>query len=468
MKQLRSFLLTCLMLLCATTSTFAQVPVTAPRPTEPKPVMVRSSLDPDSGVYVGQKVRLYIEVLTNTWFAKAPQYPELRIPHAICLELSQFGTNYTERIQGETYAIQRKEYVIYPQQGKRYTVPSLSVDIVYARPGETPGETTLSSPSLAFEARIPEQAQGVDYFVSTPRLQVQERYDRGFEELSVGDSLTRTITMTADDSVGMMLPPMEFGEIEGIAVYAKTPRTENTSNRGEYTGTRFESVTYVMEKEGEYTLPEIKIFWFDLLSKALRVEILEAVEFSVAANLDLETEMLAFLEDEETEPEVEITSTQKKRIDMKNLFYLVLAILGVVAALWIFLFPIIKKFWAWRKQQRQFKAESEATYFRQFRKACRSGDARQVIQSLLTWLDKVHSGPGAATVEEFVQHADDLELQALAAGLKEELYGKSESDESYPPWQAVDFYNSVAKARKHLLNEKRAQQKPIGLQPLNP
>ena len=96
------------------------------------------------------------------------------------------------------------------------------------------------------------------------------------------------------------------------------------------------------------------------------------------------------------------------------------------------------------------------------------GDAQQVMQSLLAWLDKVHPGPGAATLEEFAQRADDLELQALAAGLKEELYGKSEGDESYPPWQAVDFYNSVAKARKRLLNEKKAQVKPIGLQPLNP
>ena len=454
--------------LCVHISVSAQVPVTSHEPTEPKPVIVRSSLDPATGAYVGQKVKLYIEVMTNTWFTKAPQYPELRIPHAICLELSQFGTNYTERIQGETYAIQRKEYVIYPQRAEQYRVPALAVDIVFARPGESAGEVTLSSSALEFDARIPKQAQGVDFFVCTPRLQVQERYDRGFEDMKVGDSVTRTITMTADDSVGMMLPPIYFGPIEGLSVYPKAPKTENTSNRGEYTGTRIESATYVMEEVGSYVLPEIKIFWFDLRSDTLRVEILEAVQFSIAANPDLDIEMLAFLEEEETETDEEISSAVKRRIDVKNLLYLALAILGVSAALWIFLFPFVKKTCAWWKRNKQRKAESEEAYFRHFRKACRRGDGRQIMQRLLNWLDKIHPGPGEATVEEFVQLADDMELKALAAGLKEELYGESESDESYPSWQAVDFYNSVAKARKHLLNEKKARGKPTGLQPLNP
>jgi hypothetical protein len=452
----------------------AQFPFTSREPTGPKPVMVRVSLNPDMDVYVGQKVLLYVDVLTNTWFTKAPKYPELRIPHAVCLELSQFGTNYSERIQGETYAVQRKEYVIYPQRAERYTTPELTVEIVYARPGETPGEVTLSTKSLEFEARIPEEAQGVDNFVSTPNLRVREQYDRVFEDMKVGDSVTRTITMTAEDSVGMMLPPLEFDKIEGMAVYPKAPQTENTSNRGQYTGTRIESATYVMETEGEYIFPEIKVFWFDLRSETFRVEILEKVEFTVAENPDLEAEMLAFLEDEPVGEEEQAAATNKK-LEVKTIIYLALAILLVTAALLIFFIPLVKRYLAWRKQRKLIKAESEETYFRVFRHACRSGEARHVMQSLLGWLDKIYTGPGAATVEEFVQAADDLELKALAAGLKEELYGKAEEpyekpegDDVHHSWQAVDLYNSVSKFRKALLKEKKVQARPTGLMPLNP
>jgi hypothetical protein len=450
------------------TSSLAQEP---PEPDEqqgPPPVMIRSSLEPETGVYVGQKVRLHVEVLTNTWFAKAPQFPELRIPHAICLELSQFGVNFSERIEGETYAAQRKEYAIYPQRAERYSVPSLTVDITYARPGEPHGEVTLNSPPQVFEARVPDAVKGVDYFVTTPQLRVQEEYDRSFDDLKVGDSLTRTITMIADDSVGMLLPPLDFGLTEGLGVYPASPRMEDESNRGVYTGKRFESVTYVMEKEGDYTLPEITIHWFDLQSEELKTETLSAVELSVAVNPDLEQEMLTFLEEEDVEPEEEIAATQKRSLDVKSLLYLILALALLFAALWIFLIPYLKRCVAWWKRRRSIQAESEEAYFKRFRKSCNKGDPKEIMQGLLTWLDKIYPGPGAATIDDFVRRADDLELQALAAGLKDELYGKSDIDESYTEWSARDFYRTVSQARKRLMKKEKGKVKPFGLQPLNP
>jgi hypothetical protein len=449
-------------------ASFAQEPPESEEPEGPLPVMIRSSLTPETGVYVGQKVRLHVEVLTNTWFTKAPQFPELRIPHAICLELSQFGVNFTERIEGETYAAQRKEYVIYPQRAESYSVPSLTVDIVYARPGEPHGEVTLNSPPQKFKAQIPEKAKGVDYFVTTPRLQVNEEYDRGFDDLKVGDSLTRTITMIADDSVGMLLPPLDFGAMEGVSVYPASPRMEDESNRGIYTGKRFESVTYVMEKEGDYTLPEISIHWFDLQSEELKTETLSAVELSVAVNPDLEQEMLAFLEEEDVEPEEEIAATQKRPLDVKSLLYLILALALLFAALWIFFIPYLKRCVAWWKRQRSIQTESEEAYFKRFRKSCNKGDPKEIMQDFLTWLDKIYPGPGAATIDDFVRRADDLELQALAAGLKDELYGKSDIDESYTEWSARDFYRTVSQARKRLMKKEKRKVKPFGLQPLNP
>jgi hypothetical protein len=47
-----------------------------------------------------------------------------------------------------------------------------------------------------------------------------------FEELRnylPGDALERTITMTAEDSVGMMLPVLAFEPMEGLGVYPNAP-----------------------------------------------------------------------------------------------------------------------------------------------------------------------------------------------------------------------------------------------------
>ncbi len=450
------------------TSVIAQAPAPESEPEAPKPVLIRSSLEPGTRVFVGQSVTFYLEVMTNTWFTKAPRYPELRLPHAVCLELSQFGVNYSERIQGETYAVQRKEYVIFPQRPERFTVPALSVDIVYARPGEPHGEVTLNSPPQEFTARIPEQARGVDTFVTTPRLQVVDGYDRGFEGLRVGDSVSRTVTMTADDSVGMLLPPLEFVGPEGLGTYPESPRLEDHSNRGVFSGKRIESVTYVMEREGEYSLPELRIFWFDLGSGTLRTEVLEAVDFSVAPNPDLEPEMLASLEDEATVPEGEAAAAQEHRLEVRALLYLGLGVIVLLSAVWVFLVPYLKRFRIWLRERRRLRAGSEQAYFLRFRRACRSRDVHQIMQGLLSWLDRAYHGPGAATVDALVQGADDIELKALAAGLKEALYRGGEGEEAHAPWSASDFYAAVARARKRLLHRTRAAARPPGLQPLNP
>jgi hypothetical protein len=123
---------------------------------------------------------------------------------------------------------------------------------------------------------------------------------------------------------------------------------------------------------------------------------------------------------------------------------------------------------AWWKRRRSIQAESEEAYFKRFRKSCNKGDPKEIMQALLTWLDKIYPGPGAATIDDFVRRTDDLELQALAKGLDDELYGKQEIDESHTEWSARDFYRTVSQARKRLLKKEKSKVKPFGLQPLNP
>jgi hypothetical protein len=192
------------------------------------------------------------------------------------------------------------------------------------------------------------------------------------------------------------------------------------------------------------------------------------VEFSVAVNPDLEQDMLAFLEEEDTESEEEIAAAQKRPLDIKNILYLILTLFLLVSALVIFIIPYLKRFIAWWKKRRSIQAESEEAYFKRFRKACNKGDPNEVLQSLLTWLDKVYPGPGAATIDDFASQSGDLELQVLTVGLKSELYGKSDFDESQADWSGKDFYRTVSQARKQLVKNEQVKKKQTGLQPLNP
>ena len=61
---------------------------------------------------------LSVTVMTDSWFGKAPVFPEFEVPDTITLKPVNATVNSTERIQGQTYAAQTQPYFLYPQQSR--------------------------------------------------------------------------------------------------------------------------------------------------------------------------------------------------------------------------------------------------------------------------------------------------------------------------------------------------------------
>ena len=247
-------------------------------------VRLRVSTEPARQVVLGQQTRIFVEILTDSWFTKAPRYPELSLEGAVALMPEQLGTNFTERIDGTTFAAQRRSYVVYPQRAGKLEIPPIPVRLgvaVDAKPSEV---FTLTTPPLKLQVVLPAEAEEVESFVTTPRLDVEETWDRALEELRVGDALKRTVRLTADQALGMLLPALDFEAPPGIALYRDQPRATDRVNRGQYRGERLEAATYVLQRTGEFTLPELRIHWWNTETGTLETETLEARTFEVAAS----------------------------------------------------------------------------------------------------------------------------------------------------------------------------------------
>jgi hypothetical protein len=54
---------------------------------------------------------------------------------------------------------------------------------------------------------MPPGAERAKYFLTTERLQITQFFDRKLQDLKVGDSILRTVSMIAENTVGMTLPP---------------------------------------------------------------------------------------------------------------------------------------------------------------------------------------------------------------------------------------------------------------------
>jgi hypothetical protein len=256
----------------------------------PQPI-VRARIETASPVMVGETVTLSVDVLTPTWFPRAPQFPAaLEVENAVAVFDDSFRTNLTEQIDGESWSGIRRHYLIYPQLAGTYAVPPVEVEVVYALPNARPSEPlSLASPPLRFAARVPPEAVGLDYFIAARDFSLEQKVEPGAEGLRVGDALTRTITLRATDASSMMLPITEFPTVDGLAVYPDPTRASDTGGeRGEAReATRVDGATYVLETEGSYVLPPIERSWWDVSAGRLRQVSVPAVSFTVAPNPDL-------------------------------------------------------------------------------------------------------------------------------------------------------------------------------------
>lgn len=436
---------------------------TATELVDAKHVMIRQRLEPAEPVYVGQPVRLRIEVMTRTWFVEAPKFPEtLEVRSAIVIPPGAFGVNSSERIGADTYAVQGRSYTIFPQRTGRFEVPSVSITLVVAQDDASRSPPIqLSTRPVTLEARMPAGAEGHGLVLSTPKLTVSETYSRPTEALEVGDSFDRQVTMTIEDSVGMLLPPVEFTATEGVAVYPGRPEVEDQRNRGEFNGSRVDRATFVMESEGTYELPAVSIWWWNLRTSQLVEEVLPAVELNVGPNPDLAAEHLGEpeeMEEKETEP---VSVVEPSKWGWREIGLLALGLL--IAA------SLVRRLWGgWRARgEERAERESEAEAFELFQKAARDGNHGETYSALIRWLDVARPEGGTATARDFVVAFGDETLAQQYQALERTLFAAA-PPAGEQPWSGSSFAENVGEARGRWLDREAGKHTGDPLPPMNP
>ena len=155
-----------------------------------------------------------------------------------------------ERVNGATYAGITEVYTLYPQQAGDFVVPPAQIDVPYA---SAPPKTTLGHlrlPPLKLHADIPAAAEGLSYFLPTTRLTMQERWSPVPKSVRVGDTIERTITVTATKMQAMLIPPFRLMRRKEYECMRNNRRfMTKKSNRNEFLfGQRTQKAKYFIRK----------------------------------------------------------------------------------------------------------------------------------------------------------------------------------------------------------------------------
>lgn len=228
-----------------------------------------------SGIAVHEQVTLNIEVMTDTWFTKGTKVHRIEVDNAVVLPMSSFAVNSTERIDGKVYSKQLWEIVLYPLQSGEYQIPPVALEIG-VKQGSNNVDGVVMTKALSFNAHKPSANMTSDQkWLTGTEANLKEKWtlvsqnesSQGLEEqLSVGDAITREITLSAHDTISALLPEITTLPdtlTSQFLVYPESTQYRDDEQRGVRQAQRLERMTYIVNNAGRVTLPAVSVFWWD-------------------------------------------------------------------------------------------------------------------------------------------------------------------------------------------------------------
>jgi len=398
--------------------------------------LVKIHPGPEKSIWQGQKASFSIELLSPTWFSGTPRFDIKDIPNGLILKVQDRPVQGTTNIDGQNYTTQLHEFWFFPKMDGEFIVHPVTVHFTTAgKPGQQGTKHSLQTESLTLHVeKVPGNNTGLD-IISTPKLEITETWHPQPVDSHVGDTFIRTITMSAEAMAGMFLPEISFIDIAGVATYRETPEIKDYSERGAATGQRTEKVTYLFKEAGNYILPAIAVSWWNITTQKMEQIKLPKVAVNIAPNPHYQKNNPSELSQHWRGPEP------------KFIVPTMIIFVGSIVVLLRYRRKLQIRFLDWRKKQ----AESETSFFRRFKQACKAGDPVAAYNQLFFWLLK-NQDFQVRSIEGFFELSGSEEFRQQMDHLNNHLFYKENGSRGLS-WCGRGLHKSVAKIR-HKLRDK--------------
>ena len=446
-------------------------------------------------VYVQEQLLFTVRLYYTINGIRNPQFTELEMEDSV-IQLIGSPNQYEKLIDGERYGVYEKRYVIFPQRSGPLEVP----DILFR------GEVTDGSSNFVFRnlntRRVtafiegitidvlerPIAIQGNDFWLPVSNLALEESWSTDINNLKVGDSVVRTVTMTADGLDGAVLPPFGPEEIEGLNLYPDPAEIERTFIEGAIVGTRIETTSIVPIASGNVLIPEISIPWWNINTNQQEVTIIPTTrlviatitgeipaEQTVASSENLE-ELLSQLPIVDQDMIDEQAEAEFIEVKASWLNY------TIATAFIIVMFSIYKLVIADNKREineylQRLKTQLAANYnpnnnervaYKQLVGACGSNDLTTIRKTLITWCDHHIDSRYVISMEDILQQSESPALHEHVRNIQTALFQINDNQASSSTFDAKHLLQLISQLRKSKLRvqKKQLQEDQYSLPPL--
>ena len=380
----------------------------------------------------------------------------------------------SKTINGKTIREIKFHYALFPQKSGKLKLPQayfrgfyLTQDRVAYDPFEdlfgnslagsgfgfadmfaTQNPVNLATKPIEIEVKpIPESNQG-SWWLPAESVELYSEWEPQNPKFMVGEAVSRTIYLKATGVVENQLPEIKFPSINGIKQYPEKPISESRLNNDKIVSIQKAVNVYIPNTEGNITLPEIRVPWFNVKTNRMEVASLPATTIKVAAGKNSVAEELSsgapngadsatVNNNTNSTPNAPLAASSVPSQSNNYQTYFMIAVaffLGIV-----FSYLLLKS-----RLSPKDDRKSEIKDFRAYIiKKAQEKDLRGLRDGLFEWCEQAHPEQKVLNLREVIKFNPDKDFEQAINSLMKGLYADNAQD-----WDSESFIAAFEKVYK--------------------
>ncbi len=444
-------------------------------------------------VYVQEQLLFTIRLYYTINGIRNPQFTELEMDNAV-IQMIGSANQYEQLIDGERYGVYEKQYVIFPQRSGTLEIP----DIIF-RGEVTDGSSafvfrnmntrtiTAFSEGSSIEVKERPATFPSNTWLPADNIVIEETWSSDPTALRVGDSITRTVSITAYGLDGAALPPLQSTQIDKLNLYPEPPVISRTFIDGNIVGKRVETTAMLSIERGSVVIPEISLPWWDISSEELKFATVPSSLLVVSPSLAeiAAAEQLAEANAAQPERDDERTTLLPGNMLADDLIApastpsWILTLATLLAAGIVAIWYLLQRKPAAKKTADKAGVEiarslayadeiainNENMAYKRLEKTCASKDPVQIRLALIAWARQFYQDADVITLNDLIRRSKSSTLQESCEKIQASMYGQSANTAHDEPTTSLaghieQLLKEINQLRKQGL-QKQTQQRKI-------
>ncbi len=352
---------------------------------------------------------------------------------------------YQTRRGDQGYVVIERRYAVFPAASGPFEIPPILFDGHVADAAYRQAlrdrffsrgrRTRLRSDPIRLDVRPrPEEFTGT-YWLPARNMKLKETWSEENPVFRVGEPVTRTVTLEAQGLDITQLPELDITSIEGAKVYPDKPATRRWADNEWVFAMREQKLAVVPTRAGAFTLPEVRLAWWDTRADEQRTALIPAREIDVLPASGVAPDAppsigdgAAAVPDAPVVADAPAGSVAFSFETANRGFWPYLSVALFIA--WILTLL------AWWQQTRDRKAKAPETRealdvqqaLQALRKACKRGEPRDTREALLAWGRATFAADPPLNLGGLSNRIVNAELDEQLRRLDAALYGDGEWD----------------------------------------